>query len=187
MSVSAGVAQAPPEADWDDPHGSSGPLRHSPPQAQLVAQNPHEPQSWTNPPPLVHCSEQGTEQTQTSAQSQVLAQLIVIPLQVTCPLSRIEQSRSAAWQVVPRQLTVEEPPQLAVQRAFTGAFRFAAKMASAGAAGPAAVDGIESTAGEAGASLGVWAKPATAMRARRHAKMVVFMREPPLRCSHSTP
>jgi hypothetical protein len=115
-----------------------------------------------SPPPASHGVEKHvTAQVQISEHKQEEAQLVVDPPQVTCPRSLAAQLRSTAEQVVPEQLTVLEPPQLAVQRLLEGIFRFAAKTASrrgeVPGAGPAAMvaEGFENTACRAGAALGV--------------------------------
>ena len=134
-----------------------------------------------NPPPESHgVVKQGAAQLQTVPQAQLAGQLVVTPLQVTCPRSLAPQSRSTAEQLpVPEvvQLTLVEPVHLAVQVAFVGKGCFAAGAAAAAAAG------LASTAGVEGFSPGACAKPATATRATRHARMLVFIFEPPIECS----
>jgi hypothetical protein len=132
--------------------------QHCPPQAQLDGEQiPHWAQSMMNPPPVAsHGVEKHvTAQVQMSEHKQEVGQLVVDPPQVTCPRSPVPQLRSTAEQVVPEQLTVLEPPQLAVQRLLGEIFRFAAKIAARRGEvfGPAA--GLERAAETTGAALGV--------------------------------
>ena len=123
------------------------------------------------PPPASHgVVKQGAAQLQTEPQAQLVGQLVVTPLQVTWPRSLVPQSRSTAEQLpvpVVEQLTLVVPVHLAVQVAFVGGGCFAA--------GTAAAAGLASTAGVEGFSPGACAKPATATRATRHARMLVFI------------
>jgi hypothetical protein len=122
-----------------------------------VLQIPHEEQSIITPPPASHgVVKHGALQLQTSPQAQEGEQVVVTLLQVTCPGSPAAQLRSAPEQVAPEHWMVTEP-QRAEQVAFGAIRPFDAKMAPSGAAlpGPMAVEGLESTDGTTGGSLGV--------------------------------
>jgi hypothetical protein len=113
----------------------------------------------TPPPASQGVTKHGTAQVQTVSQAQELGQLVVTPLQVTCPLSPVEQSRSTPEQLEPEQLT-EPEPQLAEQPAFgviPDGPLFDAKMASyrAERTGPLAAEGFDATARLTGALPGV--------------------------------
>jgi hypothetical protein len=72
----------------------SSPLtRHSPPQAQLVAQIPQSPQVWPIPF-TIQPAVQGTPQAQKVAHCGQAAHCVVTPLQVTDPLTPFAQSLS---------------------------------------------------------------------------------------------
>jgi hypothetical protein len=120
---------------------------------------------------------QGALQLQTVPQAQDAAQLVVTPLQVTCPRSFDPQLRSTAEQLPePEQLTGMEPlPQLAVQELFVGTFRLAAKTAPSGAPGLVTAGGLASAGAGEGVSPGTCAKPATAIKATRQARMLAFI------------
>jgi len=126
----------------------------------------------TPPPASQGVVKQGAAQLQTVPQAQEAEQLVVTPLQVTCPRSFAPQLRSTAEQLpAPEQLTVVEPPQLAVQELFVGKGCLAARTAPSGATGLAG--GLVS----AGAGLwpGACAKPAMAIKAARQTKMLAFI------------
>jgi len=111
----------------------------------------------------------------------VVEQEVVMPLQVTCPISPTVQLRSTAVQVPePEQLTVPvAQAAVAVQVDFSRPFPVAAKLTllACVAQEPVSAGGLKIAARAAlgrGTWLGVWAKPAIETRRRAQATIHAF-------------